>query len=785
MINNINVSPKGRVKIYWNDRPENYSRSNRNNIRNKFAKKYGIDKEYVKVVYRPVKMDAKGNLIKLDGMKIDNIGDVNYQRQLFNEWLTRGNYNVDFDRLMKLDDQINSELPVDITNANSRKWEFEWLLVDNFLAFGDNNLFPINKFNGLVTVTSTPQNTGGKTTMIIDAFKFLLYGVTSKTSKNEEIFNRYRDKDSLSVRGLMRIDGNDDFVIERTMTRKEKKQGGWMVTNTVNYYRILPDGEEEKMTEEDSVQTTKKIQDTVGNVKDFDLVSLATGKNLDALIDFTTTENGKIFTKFIGLEIMEMKEEIARKKFNDFTKTMKANTYNIIELQEELDNSKENLTMSEDLLNIALENKDNLVNKLTELEKQKEDLLNSKEKIDDKLAFSNPTKLEADITEFTKIGVKTKETLDEVLKSLEELKSISYDEYREKRLIEDVVKLTTSIAVKKSEIQTHKRDILNLKNSEVCHSCHRPLEGVDHTARIKELETLIGDTENSITEMEEQKTTYNLEIASYAEVKESLNRRQRLELERDRLNVKLDELRNKIKESKNLKSEYDANLKSIEFNKKVDSSVSLTTSNIQVARHEHDEIIKRIENIKNEIKRLTDKIDFNSKMIVIVDKELTVEKMYKLYIDMVGKKGVSKIVLRSVLPIINSELERLLEGVCEFDVEVRMDDKNDVQLIMIKDGVEGPLKSTSGFERTVSSVAMRCVLGVVSTLPMPNFIAFDEVLDRVAPENIPNMKPLFDKIKDMYDKVFIITHDDLARDWSDKMITITKSDNISVINFYH
>jgi sulfur transfer complex TusBCD TusB component (DsrH family) len=47
------------------------------------------------------------------------------------------------------------------------------------------------------------------------------------------------------------------------------------------------------------------------------------------------------------------------------------------------------------------------------------------------------------------------------------------------------------------------------------------------------------------------------------------------------------------------------------------------------------------------------------------------------------------------------------------------------------------------------------------------------------------MKPLFDKIKDMYDKVFIITHDDLARDWSDKMITITKSDNISVINFYH
>jgi DNA repair exonuclease SbcCD ATPase subunit len=482
---------------------------------------------------------------------------------------------------------------------------------------------------------------------------------------------------------------------------------------------------------------------------------------------------------------MEMKEELARTKYNAYTKAMKANTYNIVDLQEEVENAKTHLEMSEGLLVTATNNKEELVAKISELEAQKISLINSKEKIDDKLALSNPTKLDLDIDEYTKAGVKTKDTLTEVLASIDALKSVTYDEYREKRLSDDVVRLTTSIAVKKNEIQTHNRDILNLKNSEVCHSCHRPLEGVDHTAKIKELVDLIADTEDSIADMEAQKTAYSLEIASFAEVKESLNRKQRLELERDRLNVKLDELRNKVKESKNLKAEYEANLKAIEFNKKVDSSVSLTTANIQVARHEHDELIKKIENIKNEINRLKEKIDFNTKMISVIEKELTVEKMYKLYVDMVGKKGVSKIVLRSVLPIINSELERLLEGVCDFDVEVRMDDKNEVHLMMIKDGVEGPLKSTSGFERTVSSVALRCVLGVVSTLPMPNFIAFDEVLDKVAPDFIPNMKPLFDKIKDMYDKVFIITHDELARDWSDKMITITKKDNVSVINYSH
>ena len=39
----------------------------------------------------------------------------------------------------------------------------------------------------------------------------------------------------------------------------------------------------------------------------------------------------------------------------------------------------------------------------------------------------------------------------------------------------------------------------------------------------------------------------------------------------------------------------------------------------------------------------------------------------------------SKIVLRSVLPIINAELHRLLDDVVGFDVEVKINDKNDVE----------------------------------------------------------------------------------------------------------
>jgi hypothetical protein len=169
--------------------------------------------------------------------------------------------------------------------------------------------------------------------------------------------------------------------------------------------------------------------------------------------------------------------------------------------------------------------------------------------------------------------------------------------------------------------------------------------------------------------------------------------------------------------------------------------------------------------------------------IPTIKKEEEVDKIFKVYIELVGKKGVSKLVLRSVLPIINSELQRLLEDVVEFEIEIFINDKNDVQFLLIKDGVSKLLKSGSGLEKTAASLALRAVLGKLSTLPMPNFITFDEVLGKVAPDNLEKLKLLFDKIKDMYDIVFFITHNDVVKDWATNVVTVVKNNNLSKITF--
>jgi len=177
-----------------------------------------------------------------------------------------------------------------------------------------------------------------------------------------------------------------------------------------------------------------------------------------------------------------------------------------------------------------------------------------------------------------------------------------------------------------------------------------------------------------------------------------------------------------------------------------------------------------------------EKIESNTTLIDTIEVESKTEKIYKIYIEMIGKKGISKLLLRSVLPIINGELQRLLEDTTDFEVEVYINDKNEVKYLLVKDGVEKPLKSASGFELTAASIALRCVLGKLSSLPKPNFVTFDEVLGRVAPDNIHKMKPLFDKISDMFDIVFFITQIPEVKDWSNKIINITKENNVSRID---
>jgi DNA repair exonuclease SbcCD ATPase subunit len=170
-------------------------------------------------------------------------------------------------------------------------------------------------------------------------------------------------------------------------------------------------------------------------------------------------------------------------------------------------------------------------------------------------------------------------------------------------------------------------------------------------------------------------------------------------------------------------------------------------------------------------------------MIVKIKEEEEKEKIYKIYLEAYGKNGVSKIIMKTMMPLINSELQRLMEDSCYFKLEIRINDKNEVEFMMIDNstGIEKLMTSGSGYEKTIASLALRSVLTKICTLPKPNLVVMDEVFGKISNENLEMVSEFFIKIKDYFEKVFVISHNPLINNWSDNIVKIKKENNISKV----
>jgi DNA repair exonuclease SbcCD ATPase subunit len=185
-----------------------------------------------------------------------------------------------------------------------------------------------------------------------------------------------------------------------------------------------------------------------------------------------------------------------------------------------------------------------------------------------------------------------------------------------------------------------------------------------------------------------------------------------------------------------------------------------------------------------QIETLNKKIEKNNETILKIAQEFERERLYKIYLEVFGKNGITKMIMKTMMPLINSELQRLLQDSAYFKLEVRISDKNEVEFVMIDNstGIEKLMVSGSGYEKTIASLALRAVLSKICSLPKPNIIVFDEVFGKISNDNLEMVGEFFTKIKEYFEKIFVITHNPLVSNWSDNIVKIKKEDNISKVS---
>ena len=239
-------------------------------------------------------------------------------------------------------------------------------------------------------------------------------------------------------------------------------------------------------------------------------------------------------------------------------------------------------------------------------------------------------------------------------------------------------------------------------------------------------------------------------------------------------------------DSKQLKLDnYENNKKKLEENQKIDALVIKLRTQIETASANIRVTNTSIEKNHNNITNMNEKIGINNDLISKIKSEEELLAVFKIYLTIYGKNGISKIIMKNMIPLINQELYRLLVDSCHFILELNVNDKNEVEFIMIdtETRIVKPLNSGSGYERTISSLALRSVLTKISSLPKPNIVVMDEVFGKIADENLEMVGEFFKKIKDYFEHIFVISHNSLIRNWSDNLIMIKKDENVSSIDF--
>jgi DNA repair exonuclease SbcCD ATPase subunit len=761
------------IQVVWEDTPENFTQERIKSVKQYFQKKYNSTN--INVITKVKTTEETQQTIDVSV----NIMDKNYQKELIRTLLETKGQDQYYEQVMNIDSMVENRMLVnDVEVTPFKRWYIKKIEFSNFLSYGENQVIDFDKCNGITVVESDPPNFGGKTVLTVDLLLFLFFNTTTRTQKAEEIFNRFTDSNKVSVKGDIVIDG-EEYIIARKIERKKAKSGEWNVKTELEFFKKLADGQLQNFTGEQRRETENFMKTSIGSMDDFLMTIVTTASNLEDLLEAKPTARGQVLSRFLGLEFLKKKEETGKEIYSEFSKGMMSNIYNTESLKQDNETSTEEIQR---LKNEITDSNTKIVDVDLRLQKgqdYKDNLLKSKyTDIDQELIVLNPVRLQSDITDLESGSERIKVQINEV-KIVEPKEFYHEDKHDE---IKDGMKTTNGeLVLAQNKVQEIEDLVKKYGDGIQCEHCGiKLMEAALTKKKIDEL----SDWENKVDKLSKQWKDLDSKEKSYTQLKKDFDEYERNKLIKEKYEISLESNELKLGQAKDKLKRYEEVQDKIKKNNEIDAQ--LVKAGLRI-----DELIgekrgyERIQATnQNQIENLLARIEKNNGIILKIAEEFEREKIYKIYVDIYGKNGISKMIMKTMMPLINSELQRLLQDSCFFNLEIRINDKNEVDFIMIDNGtgIEKPMTAGSGYEKTIGALAIRAVLSKVCSLPKPNISVYDETWGKVSNENLEMVGDFFVKLKDYFEKIFLISHNELISGFADNVVKINKIENISKVS---
>jgi DNA repair exonuclease SbcCD ATPase subunit len=761
------------IQVVWEDTPDNFTQERIKRVRAYFEKKYGSKNVNVVTKVKSTEDEVQSVDVSM------NILDENFQKDLITKYLKVHELSEDEKEILEFNDVVENKVSAEKSDITPfKKWYINKIEFSNFLSFGDNQVLDFNKVKGITAVESNPPNFGGKTVLTVDLLLFLFFNTTTKTSKAEEIFNRFRDKNKVSVKGDITIDG-ENYIIVREVIRKPKRSGDeFTVSTKLDFFKKLVDGSLVNFTGEQRRETEEFIKRSIGEMNDFLMTILTTASNLEELIDSKPTARGQVLSRFLGLDSLKLKEEAAKEIVSNFSKRMTSNLYNIEDLKSDIETNKEKISEEDNNIKTYNDQIKDVNDRIEKGQNYRDEWLQKKHTgIDKDLLRVNPNDLDLEIKNFESKIINTQKDIDNL--NITE-PSKFYEEDKHDGIKELLSESKINFGTTESKINDIEEELKEFDGGIKCQYCGITLAQSEYSEKKKkELVTL----KENLKTYEKEVKKYIKEESKFVDLKNQFDEYEKNKLVKEKYEIQVESFELKKKGVEETLKRFKEQEVKVKENNKIDEVLLKADMRLDELTNEKESVNSNITTSKNNIDKYKDKIEELNNFIDRIKEEEEKLRIYKIYLDLFGKKGISKMIMRSMTPVINSELQRLLMDSAEFKLEVRISEKDEVEFWMVDNNtqIEKLMSSGSGYERTIASLALRAVLSKVCSLPKPNIVVFDEVFGKISNDNLEMVSEFFHKIKSYFEKIFVITHNPMVSQWSDSIVKIQKNNNVSKV----
>ena len=724
--------------------------------------------------------------------------DITVQEKLIKEYLQ--DYEVEKETLEKvfnLNTKYNSDVEKNEDISRNVNWKMKTISWDNLFNYGEENQINFENLDGIVGIFG--KNYSGKSS-IIDSILFTLFNSTSKNErKNLNIINQNKDW----AQGKLEIEiGDKTYTIMRQCEKYVKKLKGNETLEAKTdleftvYDPVTDDTIELNGTSR--ADTDKRIRKVFGTLEDFLITSMSSQQGAMTFINEGSTKRKELLAKFLDLEIFDKKFKMAKEDASDLRGALRRMEGR--EFDEEIAAAKQALSINEKKI-VAQKNKcAKIEHDLVGLQDELKNIQQTVDSIPTEIidVFAVKEKLKNNELKLVRTKAETKvykEDLEVAAEKLEKaekfLSDFDIDVYRKKEsqiknikdqlssLASDEHRLVTTVEQKKKKVSLLSevpcgdefkhckfiKDAYSAKESIVADEKSLAKLVLDKEYFSKDLENLDPDKTSDYIEKHKQLlercqswknaiSKYTLQIEKNNAVLDSISH------ENSSLQKKLDEYEKNKEAIENVQGLMDEKQQISSRISKHNSTLQTCKNNILVLYKENGSLeqeVVSLEASKSELENLREEYS-----------------CYDLYMRCMHPNGISYDVIKRKLPVINSEIAKVLANVVDFEVFFEEDGKKLNILIKHPKYDARPLEMGSGAEKTIAAMAIRLALLSVSTLPKPNLFILDEPGTALDETNMEGFVRILDMVKSYFKTVLLISHLDSLKDCVDRQITIER-----------